>query len=360
MSKANLLLGTRKGLIIYQQDGDGWSHQSTHFLGIPVSLTLVDERTHTWWACLDHGHWGCKLHRSTDQGKNWEEIEAPKFAEGMEVKEGVPAAVKYLWAMSHGGKDKPGVLYIGTDPGALFKSTDNGDTWQLVESLWKHPSREKWFGGGRDNPGIHSVVVDPRDSNHIYVAVSCAGVFESFDAGETWQSANKGLKADFLPDPSSEIGQDPHILKACPTNPDVLWQQNHCGIFVTTDGAKNWKEVSQKEGPANFGFAVAIKHDNPDQAWVVPGISDEIRVAVDQALVVCRTDDGGKTWKEQRAGLPQENCFDIVYRHCLDISGDSLVFGTTTGNVYYSNDLGENWKQLSSDLPMVYSVEIVV
>lgn len=358
MSKTNLLLGTRKGLIVYQQHGDGWNHNATHFLGIPVSLTLVDERSGTWWACLDHGHWGCKLHRSSDQGKSWEEIEAPKFMEGMEVKEGVPAAVKYLWAMSHGGADKPCVLYLGTDPGALFRSTDNGNTWHLVESLWNHPSREKWFGGGRDNPGIHSVVVDPRDSNHIYVAVSCAGVFESFDAGETWQSANKGLKADFLPDPNSEIGQDPHILKACPSNPDVLWQQNHCGIFVSTDGAKNWKEVSQKDGPANFGFAVAIKQDNPDQAWVVPGISDEIRVAVDQALVVCRTDDGGKSWKEQRAGLPQENCFDIVYRHCLDISGACLVFGTTTGNVYYSNDLGENWVQLSSDLPMIYSVEI--
>lgn len=355
---ANLLLGTRKGLIIYNQENKGWKYQSTHFLGIPVSLTLVDERTDTWWACLDHGHWGCKLHRSTDQGKAWEEIEAPKFEEGVEVKEGVPAAVKYLWAFAHGGADKPGVLYIGTDPGALFRSEDNGDTWSLVESLWNHPSREKWFGGGRDNPGIHSIVVDPRNSDHLYIAVSCAGVFESFDAGKTWSSANKGLKADFLPDPDSEIGQDPHLIVACPSNPDVLWQQNHCGIFVSTDGAKNWSEVSQENGPANFGFAVAVKEDNPEQAWVVPGISDEIRVAIDQALVVCRTDDGGKTWIEQRNGLPQENCYDIVYRHCLANRDGNLVFGTTTGNVYYSNNLGENWHKLTSDLPMVYSVEI--
>lgn len=358
MPKKNLLLGTRKGLITYHRENDSWKHHSTHFLGIPVSLTLVDERTDTWWACLDHGHWGCKLHRSSDQGTTWQEIEAPKFDEGMEIKEGVPAAVKYLWAFAHGGEDKPGVLYLGTDPGALFRSDDNGDSWQLVESLWNHPSREKWFGGGRDNPGIHSIVADPRNSDHLYIAVSCAGVFESYDAGETWKSANKGLKADFLPDPNSEIGQDPHILVACPSNPDVLWQQNHCGIFVTADGAENWKEVSQENGPANFGFAVAVKEDNPDQAWVVPGISDEIRVAVDQALAVCRTDDGGKTWKEQRNGLPQENCFDIVYRHCLAIDDDSLVFGTTTGNVYYSNNLGENWQLLSSDLPMVYSVEL--
>lgn len=355
---ANLLLGTRKGLLIYQQEKDGWKYLSTHFLGIPVSLSLVDERTDTWWACLDHGHWGCKLHRSTDQGSSWEEIEAPKFAEGMESKEGVPAAVKYLWAFAHGGIDKPGVLYLGTDPGALFRSEDNGDSWQLVESLWNHPSRGKWFGGGRDNPGIHSIVVDPRNSDHLYIGVSCAGVFESTDAGKTWDSVNKGLKADFLPDPSSEIGQDPHLVVACPSNPEVLWQQNHCGIFVSTDGGQQWNEVSQKNGPANFGFAVAVKADNPNQAWVIPGISDEIRVAIDQALVVCRTDDGGKTWLEQRSGLPQQHCFDIVYRHCLAIHEDSLVFGTTTGNVYYSNDLGNHWQQLSSDLPMIYSVEI--
>ncbi|UXX77973.1 hypothetical protein N7E81_11435 [Reichenbachiella carrageenanivorans] len=188
--------------------------------------------------------------------------------------------------------------------------------------------------------------------------MSCAGVFESFDAGATWQSANQGMTADFLPDPNSEIGQDPHIVVACPSHPDVLWQQNHCGIYVSTDGAKNWKEVSQKDGPANFGFAVAVKHDNPDQAWVVPGISDEIRVAVGLSLMVCRTDDGGKTWVEQRNGLPQENCFDIVYRHGLAIAGESLVFGTTTGNVFYTNDLGEHWHQLSTYLPMIYSVEL--
>jgi len=356
--KTKLLLGTRKGLIIYHKDNTGWKYESTHFLGIPVSLSFVDGRTNTWWACLDHGHWGVKLHRSTDDGKNWEEIEAPKFEEGLEMKEGVPATVTYLWAFAHGGEDRPGVLYLGTDPGGLFKSEDNGDTWHLVKSLWDHPSREKWFGGGRDNPGIHSIVIDPRDSDHFYIGISCAGVFESKDGGASWNPANKGLKADFLPDPDSEVGQDPHILVAAPSNPDVLWQQNHCGIFVSLDGSKNWTEVSQKNGPAGFGFAVAVKADNPDQAWVVPGISDEVRVAVGQALCVCRTDDGGKTWVEQRNGLPQENCFDIVYRHCLDIDGDSLVFGSTTGNVYFTNNLGENWELLSSDLPMIYSVEL--
>lgn len=358
-TKNNLLLGTRKGLVIYKKDKNEWKHSGVHFLGIPVSLTFVDDRTDTWWACLDHGHWGVKLHRSINQGNDWEEIEAPKIPEGEEIKDGVPATVTYIWAFTHGGVDKPGVLYLGTDPGALFKSQDNGDSWQLVRSLWEHPTRKKqWFGGGRDNPGIHSIMVDPRDSNHIYIGISCAGVFETNDNGKSWNPRNKGMNADFLPDPTSEIGQDPHLVVMSPSNPDVMWNQNHCGIYMTRDGSKNWEAVHQEGGLAYFGFAIAVHQTDPEMAWIIPGISDGVRVAVDQALCVCRTNDGGKTWNDHRKGLPQENCYDIVYRHCLDIDGDSLVFGSTTGNVYISNDLGESWELLSSDLPMVYSVEL--
>ncbi|MFY0651894.1 MAG: glycosyl hydrolase [Cyclobacteriaceae bacterium] len=357
--KNHLLVGTRKGLIIYHRKADGWEHGDTHFLGIPVSLSFVDDRTDTWWACLDHGHWGVKLHRSTDQGKSWYEVDAPKIPEGEEIKDGVPAAVSYIWAFAHGGYDQPGVLYLGTDPGAMFKSKNNGDNWELVSGLWNHSSRKKqWFGGGRDNPGIHSIVVDPRDSSHIYVGISCAGVFETIDNGESWNARNHGMQADFLPDPASEIGQDPHLVVACPSQPDVMWNQNHCGIYISRDGSKNWEAVHQENGPANFGFAVAVHQDKPEMAWVVPGISDGVRVAVDQALCVCRTADGGKTWQELRDGLPQENCYDIVYRHALDINEDTLVFGSTTGNLYTSNNLGDSWSLISSDLPMIYSVEI--
>ena len=354
------MLGTRKGLITYQRNGTNWKHKSTSFLGIPVSLTHVDSRTDTWWACLDHGHWGQKLHKSQDQGETWEEVEAPKFKEGVEVKEGEAAAVRYLWAFAEGGPDRENTLYIGTEPGGLFQSQDGGSSFSLVESLWNHPSRkEHWVGGGRDYAGIHSIVVDPRNSDHLYIGVSVAGVFESTDGGANWEVRNKGLRADFLPDPHAEIGHDPHLLVSCPSKPDVLWQQNHCGIFRSTDGARSWQDVTQEDGPAKFGFAVAVSENNPDQAWVVPAISDEIRVAVDNALCVCRTDDGGTSWMDFRKGLPQQNCFDIVFRHALDVTGNSLAFGTTTGNLFLSDDFGESWECLSSNLPMVYSVAFV-
>lgn len=354
--KNHLLLGTRKGLILCHRQSGGWKIGSVHFEGIPVSLAWEDPRNGTWWACLDHGHWGVKMHRSTDKGANWQEVTAPAFPEGKEIKEGVPATTQYLWAMAHGGTDHPKRLWVGSIPGGLFLSEDSGDSFHLVESLWDHPSRSQWFGGGFDHPGIDAIFVDPRDSDCLLVSVSCGGVFESTDGGKTWEGRNKGLRADFLPDPHAEYGHDPHMMLVAPTNPDVLWQQNHCGIFRSVDGAKNWTDISENDGPAKFGFAIAVADDNPDQAWVVPAVSDFNRVAVGFSLCVCRTDDGGNSWKAHRNGLPQKNTFDIVYRHALATSGDDLVFGTTTGNAFFSTDRGESWQVLSNYLPMVYSV----
>lgn len=354
------MLGTRKGLVVYAQKNGNWKLASAHFEGIPVTFAYADGRNNTWWACVDHGHWGVKLHRSTDEGLTWQELPAPAYPEGAELKDGKPAVTKYLWALANGGDNYPERLWLGTIPGGLFRSDDGGQSFHLVESLWNHPTRkEGWLGGGFDQPGIHSIVVDPRDNDHLFIGISCAGVFESIDAGETWHLRNKGLRADFLPDPSSEVGQDPHILKAATTNPDIMWQQNHCGIFMTQDGAKQWQDVSEKEGPANFGFALAIAEDNPMQAWVAPAHSDVSRVAIDRKLCICRTDDGGKSWLTMRKGLPQEACFDIVYRHGMDSSGNCVAFGTTTGNLFHSDDKGESWSAISHYLPMVHSVMFV-
>lgn len=355
--KTTLLLGTRKGLIVYRKTDSGWTYDGDHFRGIPVSYAVKDERNGAWWACLDHGHWGTKLHVSHDEGQTWKEIPAPSYPEGEEIKPGVPATTTYLWVLQPGSAATPDRLYLGTEPGGLFQSDDGGQTWSLNQALWAHPSRmEQWFGAGRDHPGIHSIIVDPKDPDHVYVGISVAGVFETRDGGASWHPANKGLKAEFLPDQSAEVGQDPHLLAAAPSNPQVMWQQNHCGIFVSRDGSATWQDVSEAEGPANFGFAIAIDEQDAETAWVVPGLSDTHRVAVDCALCVCRTEDGGKTWTRLANGLPQTGCYDITYRHALDITGDTLCFGSTTGNVYVSEDRGDNWVALSHSLPMVYSV----
>jgi photosystem II stability/assembly factor-like uncharacterized protein len=355
-----LIASTRKGLVIFSKENDKWQQESLHFKGIPVCLSYYNPHNETLWAFQDHGHWGIKMSQSKDFGKSWVEVPSPTYPEGAEVKDGQAAALSYVWAAQHAGNGNPDALWIGTVPGGLFKTEDNGASWELNQALWNDPERKtNWFGGGMRDPGIHSIVLDPRDPKHMYIGISCAGVYESTDGGESWVVRNQGLRADFLPDPHAEVGHDPHLLVACPGAPEHLWQQNHCGIFKSSDAAQTWQEVTEENGPARFGFAAAVDEKNPQRAWVVPGISDEIRVAVDEALCVCRTDDGGKTWQAMRQGLPQESCYDIVYRHALAYRGSELAFGTTTGNVFHSTDAGESWDVISNYLPMVYALDFI-
>jgi hypothetical protein len=355
-----LLVSTRKGLTVYEKDSQQkWTFAKVHFLGFPVSMTYVDKINNTWWAGLDHGHWGCKLHKSPDEGRSWQEVEAPKFPEGEEIKDGVAATLNYIWAINSAHSNGATTTYIGSEPGGLFCSND-GSSFELVRGLWDHPSRkDQWFGGGMDHPGIHSIIIDPADHRHIFVGISCAGVFETHDCGKTWIPKNHGLRADFLPNPESEIGHDPHLLVACKANLKVMWQQNHCGIYRTDDGGNQWEDISDKAGEANFGFAIAADKDNEKVAWVVPAVSDEMRVAINQSLCVCRTENGGRSWETFRKGLPQGQAFDITYRHALDQVGDLVAFGTTTGNLYLSNDYGESWHWLNNNLPMIHSVDFI-
>lgn len=360
-----LLLGTRKGLLTYERQGSEWRFCRESFRAQTVNYAMVDPRTGTRWAALDHGHWGTKLHRSTDGGESWQEIALPTYPDGAVVNgrddQGntvkKPAALSYVWLIHPGGTDQPGRLYLGTEPGGLFQTDDGGETWQLVESLWNRPEREEWWmGGGRDYPGLCSICVDPRDSNHVIVGISVGGVYATHDGGKTWEPRNTGLSVNFLPEKYPEFGHDPHFIAMHPANPDVLWQQNHCGIFRTEDGGRQWHDISQPNGPAYFGFPIALDANDPNTAWVVPAVDAEYRIAVEQALCVCRSEDGGRTWQALRTGLPQTEAFDVVFRHALDIDGNTLVFGTTTGNLYISDDRGDTWRALAHNLPPVYSV----
>ncbi len=349
--KTKVLVGTRKGMLVLERKEQSWKIVSDHFNGIPVNMVFENKFSGEWWVALDHGHWGNKLHHSVDKGNTWKEIGAPKYPDGSLIKDDVPASLRYIWAFSTVSPVHKDELWIGTEPGGLFKM-DSKKNSKLVKSLWNHPSRhELWFGAGRDYPGIHSIVVDPLDQNHLFAGISVAGVFESSDAGETWQPRNQGLRADYLPNPQVDVGHDPHLLVGCANKPDVLWQQNHCGIFRTSDGGAHWDDISEPGGEANFGFAIAADTQDSERAWVVPAVSDEIRMAIDKKLCVCRTDDGGKSWNTFRKGLPQENCYDIVYRHGLIADGPDVIFGTTTGNLFCSDDLGESWKCISNYLP---------
>lgn len=361
-----LLVSTRKGLFTLTRSNARWSVSRVDFLGDNVTLAFADERDGTWYAALEHGHFGSKLQRSDDRGQTWTELTPPQYPpkpEGApdlsEFGTKIAYTLQRIWALEHAGSDRPGELWAGTIPGGLFRSRDRGDTWELVTALWDHPDRKKWFGGGADYPGIHSVLVDPRDSKRVLVGVSCGGVWETLDDGASWTVRAEGMRANFMPpeqqgDPNI---QDPHLVVACPANFDRLWTQHHCGIWRSTDGARSWVEVKEA-GPSTFGFAVAVHPRDPDTAWFVPGMSDEKRIPVDGHMVVTRTRDGGRSFDVLREGLPQEHAYDLVFRHALaiDDSGDRLALGSTTGSLWITEDGGDRFVPVNQHLPPIHAV----
>jgi photosystem II stability/assembly factor-like uncharacterized protein len=352
-------LSTRKGLFELEDGGAGWQVGASHFLGDPVSFTLADRRDGTLYAALNLGHFGVKLHRRDPGSAAWTEIAAPAYPQKpADSADPLEWNNKLVWSLAAGGADQPGVLWAGTLPGGLFRSGDRGDSWQLVQALWDVPQRAEWMGGGYDAPGIHSIVVDPRDSDHVLVAVSCGGVWQTHDGGASWQVSSTGMRADYMPPELSENEaiQDPHRVVRSDGSPDALWCQHHNGIWRSSDGGRQWQEV--KGAVSSFGFAVAVHPRDPDTAWFVPAEADQRRIPVGAALVVTRTTDGGKSFTELRAGLPQQHCYDLVYRHGLALADDcrTLLMGSTSGGVWLSSDGGDHWQTVSTTMPPVYAV----
>lgn len=387
-----ILLGTRKGVVIFDRSNSAWCPRPITHAGIPVCYAVRDPRDGTLWASLDHGHWGPKLSRSRDGGTIWEDVMSVKYPSGARyiVKylptpdfdpeaptaqpEYADATVYKIWNIAFGSTQQPGRLYAGTIPGGLFVSDDGGDSWELNRPLWNHESRggdlfagdatteNLWFGTpasidyGVFEPGIHSIIVDPHDPQHIYVAVSSAGVIETTDGGQTWKGRNRGMLNDYMPNPEADWGHDPHFVTSCAGQPSHLWQQNHCGVFYSNDGAQSWNKVSMPDVGVHFGFPIAVDANDGRTAWVVPARADSERMAIAGGLSVARTTDGGQSWQSFRNGLPQDNAYDIILRHGLDVAGDCLCFGSSTGNVYLSEDRGETWQCLGNNLPPIYSV----
>lgn len=352
------LIGTRKGLFTASRNGQGWTLETPpHFLAEPVSAVLADPRDGSWTVALRLGHFGVKLHRSEDQGATWQPLAAPAFPSPQAGD--TVATLDQVWTLAAGGADEPGVLWAGCIPAGLFRSDDRGASWSLVTSLWDRPERTEWFGGGYDHPGIHSICVDPRDSRHITLAISCGGVWQTRDGGASWDLTADGMRAEYLPPElaGAPNTQDPHRMVQCEARPEVLWVQHHNGVFRSIDGAAHWHEIDAA-APSNFGFAVAVHPRDPDTAWFAPALKDQYRVPVDARLVVSRTRDGGRSFEVLGDGLPPPPAYDLVYRHALavDGTGQSLALASTTGGLWLSDDQGARWRAVPARLPPVYCV----
>ena len=354
---SRMLVGSRKGLFILEPEGKAaWRIAREAFLGQPVSMVMHDPRDGALYVALNLGHFGAKLHRSDDGGTSWTEVAAPAFpkAEGDEK----APSVGMVWALEPAGADMPGVIWAGTMPAGLFRSEDKGGSWSLNAPFEAIPGKASWFGGGNDAPGLHSIALHPRDSRRMILGISCGGAWATEDAGQSWTGAAKGMWAAYMPPEERENPntQDPHRIVRCRDHPDTLWIQHHNAQFRSTDGAKEWNTISE-----TFGFAVAAHPRDPETAWFVPAQKDEMRIPSEGDFCVLKTEDGGRSFRRITAGLPGKPCYDLIYRHALDVDGDGrdLAFGSTTGNLWASGDSGESWRVVSHHLPPIYCLKLL-
>ncbi|HYA25477.1 MAG TPA: sialidase family protein [Terriglobales bacterium] len=390
MSKVRVLVGTRKGAFILTSDGKrknwkvsgplfaGW--ELYHLKGSPADPNRI-------YASQTSGWFGQIIQRSDDGGKTWHQPGTPKgettatggmpkgesnkFVYDVSPEAGKPLTThqfydgkqhpwefKRVWHLEPSLTD-PDTVYAGVEDAALFRSTDGGKTWQELAGLRGHGTGPQWQPGA-GGMCLHTIILDPKNPQRMWIAISAAGAFRSDDGGKTWKPINKGLYSQYIPNPTAEVGHCVHHIAMNPSRPGVLFMQKHWHVMRSDDAGDNWKKVSGNL-PTDFGFVIDVHAHEPETIYVIPIKSDGEHYVPEGKLRVYRSRKGGNEWKPLTKGLPQRDCYVNVLRDAMAV--DSLdkcgiYFGTTGGQVYASADAGDSWAPIVRDLPAVLSVEV--
>jgi hypothetical protein len=365
-----LLVATRKGAWLYHGDTarKTWRAEGPHFLGHVISHVVLDPRDgRTLLAAAKTGHLGPTVFRSTNLGRTWKEAgRPPAFAKAADGEPG--RAVDHTFWLTPGRASEPNVWYAGTSPQGLFRSEDGGITWEPFSSINDDPQYRKWMGtvqdGTPDGPKLHSIIVDPREPAHFYFAMSGGGVHESVDGGRTFSPLLKGLEVVEGFNREEPTFHDPHCVRICPSNPDRLYQQNHCGIYRLDRPSDTWVRIgkSMPKRVGDIGFPMVVHPRDADTGWVLPmnGTSVWPRTSPEGKPAVYATRNGGRTWQRLDAGLPQAQAWWTVKRQAMTADAADpvgLYFGTTSGELWISGNEGSRWTCIARHLPEIYSVE---
>ena len=367
-----VFVATRKGAWIFTSDSarKKWKINGPHFLGHIINHVVLDPRDKkTLLATAATGHLGPTIFRSTDFGKSWKEAtKPPAFPKVPEGEKG--RSVKHTFWLTPCHSNEPNAWYAGTSPQGLFRSDDGGVTWEPLPGVNDNATMRPWFGteqdGTPDGPKLHSVIVDPRDKNHLYFGMSGGGVHESLDQGKTWQTLIDGMEVveGFGFDITNPMFHDPHCVRMCPSNPDRLYQQNHCGIYRIDRPGNKWTRIGRAmpKNVGDVGFPMVVHPRDENTCWVFPmdgsGVWPRISIEGKPAAFVTR--NGGKTWQRLDKGMPRHQAWWTVKRQAMTSDARDpvgLYFGNTQGELWQSRDEGKKWESIARNLPEIYSVE---
>jgi hypothetical protein len=367
MSKARVLVGTRKGAFILSSDGKRkqWSVSGPHFAGWEIyHIKGSPANPQRLWASQSSSWFGQVMQRSDDGGETWETVGNQFAYEGTpgthQWYDGTPHPweFKRVWHLEPAAAE-PDTVYAGVEDAALFRSQDGGRTWAELAGLRGHGTGPQWTPGA-GGMCLHTVLLDGGSPPRIYTAISAAGAFRSDDAGATWKPINRGLHSEYIPDPNAEIGHCVHRIAMHPSRPNTLFMQKHWDVMRSDDAGDTWREVSGNL-PSDFGFVIDVHAHEPETVYVVPIKSDREHFPPDGKLRVFRSRTGGEEWEPLTKGLPQQDCYVNVLREAMAVdklTPCGVYFGTTGGQVYASADAGDSWSAIVRDLPPVLAVEV--
>ena len=389
MSKVRVLVGTRKGAFVLSSDGkrEKWDVSGPHFAGWEIyHLKGSPVNPDRLYASQTSGWFGQIIQISDDGGKTWHQ---PGSAPGAQIEPGKavgesnkfvydasdetgkpltthqwydgtqhPWEFKRVWHLEPSLTDAD-TVFAGIEDAALFRSTNGGQTWKELPGLRGNDTGPRWQPGA-GGMCLHTILLDPKNPQRIYIAISAAGAFRTDDGGKSWKPINRGLKSQYIPDPNAEVGHCVHHVAMHPQRPNTLFMQKHWDVMRSDDAGDNWHEVSGNL-PTDFGFVIDVHAHEPETVYVVPIKSDGEHFPLEGKLRVYRSRSGGNEWEPLTRGLPQSDCYVNVLRDAMAVDSlDScgVYFGTTGGQVYVSPDAGDNWSPIVHDLPAVLSVEV--
>ncbi len=367
MSRVRVLVGTRKGAFVLNADGTrkAWTVDGPHFPGWEIyHVKGSPADPDRIYASQSSGWFGQQIQCSKDGGTSWAPVGNKFTYEGEagthQWYDGTPHPweFKRVWHLEPSLTDAD-TVYAGVEDAALFRTTDGGQTWTELSGLRGHGSGPRWQPGA-GGMCLHTILLDPSDPKRIFIAISAAGAFRTDDGGRTWRPINRGLKSEYIPDPTAEVGHCVHRLAMHPSRPNGLYMQKHWDVMRSDDAGDNWREVSGNL-PTDFGFVIDVHAHEPETIYVVPIKSDAEHYPLEGKLRVYRSRSGGNEWEALTKGLPQENCYVNVLRDAMAVDKldeCGVYFGTTGGQVYASRDAGDSWTPIVRDLPAVLSVEV--